>query len=53
MSCDYLGYEDDLTDEEWSAFSLAQACVGLADDGPEYSIDDLIEIYSFPQSGKT
>ena len=46
LSTDSLEYEDDLTDEEWSAFSLAQACAGLEDDGPAYGIDDLIEVYS-------
>lgn len=51
LSCDHYEYDDDPTDEEWSAFSLAQACAELEEDGPIYSVDDLIEVYSYLPSG--
>jgi len=32
--------------EAWSQFSLAHACEGIEDDGPEYTLDDLVERYT-------
>jgi hypothetical protein len=43
-----LGSGRDLLDdpEAWSQYSLALACEGIEDDGPEYALDDIVERYS-------
>ena len=43
-----LEADDDLLDDStaWSKYSLARACDGLEDDGPEYTREDVVERYS-------
>jgi hypothetical protein len=44
---EFLGEKgEEITDEEWSRFSVASTMRGMeSDDGPEYSLDDLKERY--------